>query len=154
MNKNYLMVIDMFQELLNEFKEYEQKKSKLFTDSEIQSLKEELAELSLDEEKFCIFVNNEDILLIKTYEGRSSSNIKATKVPRNANIEATWAEFNKNDRFECRIVIPNVTLNRSFDNETIIGNDTVIWSSLDFSKERELLMEQRDIERERIELSR
>ena len=145
----------MFRDILNELEKDKINTNKpTFSDKEIQILKEELAELSLDGERLCVFINNGENMSLKTYEGRSSSNIKATKVPRNANIEATWSEFNKDGAFECRIIIPNVTLNRSFDNETIIGNDTVIWSSLDFSKEREMLMKQRDIEREQMELLR
>lgn len=144
------MLKDVFEELKKEEPKYS-----TFSNKEIRNLKEELAEISINGDKLCIFVKPGELSLRK-FEGRNISAIDAKRITKSSNIEATWSEYNQHigKMVEHRLVMSNVTLNRSFDNETILGNDCAIWSSLDFSKERERMLEERKMERDEFELER
>ena len=144
----------MLQDIFEESIERDIKHS-TFSKEEVQALKEELARISVDGDKLCIFVNSDELFL-KRYDGKCLQNIEAKRVARNYNIVAMWLQNNEHTGIasEHRLVMENVTLNRSFDNETILGNDCAIWSSLDFSKERERMLEERKMERNEFELER
>ena len=124
----------------------------LWNEDRIQALKKLLARISVQEDRVCVFAKPNTVSLC-SYEKNNITPIEPNKISKGLNIEATWTEYNHitNRLVDHRMVMNGINLNCSFNDQVIIGNRGMIWSTLDFSKERQMLLEIARVQQEREE---